>query len=346
MTPRRVRRAPATSVDVARRAGVSQSAVSLVFSGKADGRVSRATEAAILKAGRQLDYRPHNAGRSLRVGRSRLLVLAVPDVRNPYFAQALTGAEREARKHGYAVTLATVRDKDDWKPVIGDALSAHSVDGFLFFTLKPPTAAARRALTNRAVFVDASTPGFPSVQLDLETGVRAAMDHLRGLGHTRIGHVGVSVQAPVDEKTFERRRKTYERCLREAGIRLRSGMQKVGPFSLSTAFDAALDMFRSRANPTAIFCDSDVLAAGVYKAAQKAGRVIPRDLSVVSIDDSLIARILAPELTTVAIPAQAVGEQAIRLLVDQLSGTAVSKTQRPVPLTLLVRHSTAPVSPS
>src|SRR5579859_8270370 len=85
---------PPTSVDVARRAGVSQSAVSLVFGGKAAGRVGKRTQEAILNAARELGYHPNRAARTLRSGRSRLIALAVPDVSNPYFASVLEGVER------------------------------------------------------------------------------------------------------------------------------------------------------------------------------------------------------------------------------------------------------------
>src|SRR5579885_2259224 len=97
-----------TSVDVARRAGVSQSAVSLVFGGKAAGRVGKRTQEAILQAARELGYRPNRAARALRSGRSRLVALAIPDVSNPYFAAVLQGAERAAHRRGYAAVLAKI----------------------------------------------------------------------------------------------------------------------------------------------------------------------------------------------------------------------------------------------
>jgi LacI family repressor for deo operon, udp, cdd, tsx, nupC, and nupG len=95
--------------------------------------------------------------------------------------------------------------------------------------------------------------------------------------------------------------------------------------------------------PSAIVCDSDVLAVGVYKAAKDLQRAIPQDLSVVSFDDSIIARILDPELTTVAIPARAIGEQALLLLLRVLEDDHVS-IQITVPLELVVRASTTAVS--
>lgn len=328
----------ATSVDVARRAGVSQSTVSLVFGGKAAGRVAKETEHAILRAARELAYRPNTAARSLRLGRSRLVVLAVPDIENPYFAGALKGAEREARKHGYSVTLATVQEKGDWQTVILDALSSGAADGFLLFTMQPPSIKEKRALRGKAVLVDASSEGFPSVGLDIEAGMRAAMHHLQQLGHTRIGHLA----AAVDAETFSLRRKTYLDTLRKARLPVQGAWQAEAPFATSSTFEAACRILDNPDRPSAVVCDSDVLAVGVYKAAKALRLHIPGDLSVVGIDDSLIARILDPELTTVAIPAGLVGEQALRLLLEVLGGADVPR-RSPVPLKLVIRESTGPV---
>jgi LacI family repressor for deo operon, udp, cdd, tsx, nupC, and nupG len=327
----------ATSLDVARRAGVSQSAVSLVFGGKATGRVGKRTERAILRAARELAYRPHTAARTLRLGHSRLLVLAVPDVDNPYFARTLKGAEYEARTHGYAVTLAAIHEKSDWQPVILDALSSNAVDGFVLFTMKPPTAKDARSLRGKAVLVDATSQVLPSIGLDVEMGMRAAMAHLRECGHTRIGHVAAAVEA----ETFAQRRQTYLRVLREARLPIEDSLQADAPFTISGAREAACRILGCRDRPTAVVCDSDVLAVGVYKAAKKLGLAIPDDLAVVGIDDSIIARILDPELTTVAIPAESVGQQAVRLLIDVLRGRTVLGRST-VPLTLVARESTVP----
>jgi DNA-binding LacI/PurR family transcriptional regulator len=144
---------PPTSVDVARRAGVSQSAVSLVFGGKASGRVGKRTQEAILQAARELGYSPNSAARTLRSGRSRLVALAVPDVSNPYFAAVLQGAEQAARKYGYAVMLAQVRDEQDRQQVLFDALTSRSVDGLLLCELDSPTKSEQRALQGKTVLV-------------------------------------------------------------------------------------------------------------------------------------------------------------------------------------------------
>jgi DNA-binding LacI/PurR family transcriptional regulator len=332
--------APATSVDVARQAGVSQSAVSLVFGGKAAGRVGKRTQEAILQAARELGYRPNRAARTLRSGRSRLVALAVPDVSNPYFAAVLQAAEQAARSYGYAVLLASVRGEQDWQPVVLDALAAGAVDGFLLCTLQPPTAKERTALEGRAVLVDAYCSGLPSLQLDIEAGMDAAMAHLLGLGHTKIAHLA----ADVDAATFRQRHRAYQDAfLQAAGEPIPAAYEARAPFTIAGAYQAARLILERSDPPSAIVCDSDVLAVGAYKAAKDLQRAIPQDLSVVSFDDSIIARILDPELTTVAIPTSVIGEQALLLLLSVLEEGNVA-SQVTVPLELVIRASTAGVS--
>ena len=321
---------------MARRAGVSQSAVSLVFGGKAAGRVGKRTQEAILRAAQELGYLPNSAARTLKSGRSRRIALAVPDVSNPYFAAVLQGAEQAARKYGYAVMLASVRDERDWQPVVLDALTSRAVDGFLLFTLKPPTEREWTALRGKAVMVDAMHEGVPSLTLDIETGMDAAMQHLLELGHTRIAHLA----ADVDAETFHRRHQAYLNALQTARLPVIEAYHARVPFSIDETRQVAHRILELSEPPSAIVCDSDVLAVGTYKAAKELQRAIPRDLSVVSFDDSVFARILDPELTTVAIPANAVGEQAFQLLLAVLEEKDVP-SQITVPLELLIRASTS-----
>jgi len=328
-----------TSVDVARRAGVSQSAVSLVFGGKGTGRVGKLTQEAILHAAQELGYRPNTAARTLRSGRSRLIALAVPDVSNPFFAAVLQGAEQAARKYGYAVMLASIRDEQDWQPVVLDALTSRAVDGFLLCTVQPPTVREQTALQGKAVMVDAFDTGLPSLQLDIEAGMHAAMTHLLRLGHTKIAHLA----AAVDAETFHLRHQAYLDALQAAGVPVAETYQARAPFIIADAHRAARLVLERPDPPSAFVCDSDVLAVGAYKAAKDLQRAIPQDLSVVSFDDSIIARILDPELTTVAIPARVIGEQALQLLLAVLEEDDVS-SQITIPLELVIRASTSAVS--
>jgi LacI family transcriptional regulator len=327
-------RATVTSFDVARRAGVSQSAVSLVLGGKAEGRVAKQTRDAIISAARELGYQPNRAARALRSNQSRLVALAVPDVTNPYFATALQGAESAAREHGYSAMLASVADERDWRHVILDLLSARAVDGALLFTTPP--AELHGALRGKAVVVDASSHALPSLKLDVEEGAHAAMSHLLALGHTKIAHLA----AAVDAETFHLRARGYRDALRAAGIAPTLVYERRAAFTSADARRAARELLSGDDRPTAILCDSDMLAAGVYKVAHDLRLAIPRDLSVTGFDDSMIATLLEPELTTVAIPTAAIAAQAFEMLLDVLRQQPAS-AENVVPLRLVIRPSTS-----
>ena len=127
-----------TSVDVASRAGVSQSTVSLVFSGKGRGRVSAATQETVRRCARELGYRPNVAAQALRLGTSRAVALLVPDVTNPFFARVLGGAQRAAQEAGYTVALVDTGNDRRWEEQSFEALRAGPVDGYLLFEVMPP----------------------------------------------------------------------------------------------------------------------------------------------------------------------------------------------------------------
>ena len=327
---------PPTSFDVARRAGVSQSTVSLVLGGKPGRRVGQQTQEAVLQAARELGYRPNTAARTLRLGRSQVIALVVPDVSNPYFAAVLQGAEQATRARGYSVLLVSMYENPDWPRLIEDSLAARTVEGVLFYTLAPPATLAQEHLAQRAIMVDGATEAMPSLQLDIASGTYGAMTHLLSLGHRKIGHLA----AALDVDTFQNRQRAYLRALTGAGISIEAEYQVRAAFSIEDAQAKASSLLELPQPPTAIFCDSDLLAIGVYKATKARGLSIPQDLSVTGFDDSIIARTLEPELTTVAISTMTLGEQAITLLLSLLQGEQLA-TQPAIPLQLAIRNSTA-----
>jgi LacI family transcriptional regulator len=191
-------------------------------------------------------------------------------------------------------------------------------------------------LKGRAVLVDTAVADFPSIELDIPQGVRCALAHLFEVGHKKIAHLAANI--PLE--TFNSRREAYLAALSDAGLPVRPDYLINSAFSIEAAQQAATHLLTCRPKPTAIFCDSDVLAVGVYKAARKLGLNIPADLSVVGFDNSMIATIVEPELTTVAVPVESVGQAAIQLLLKAITGAGARATSR-IPLTLVVRGSTA-----
>jgi DNA-binding LacI/PurR family transcriptional regulator len=313
-----------TSVDVARRAGVSQSTVSLVLSGKARGRISARTEEMVRAAAAELGYRPNVAARALRTGVARSVALVVPDITNPFFGRVLRGAQRAAQGAGYTVVLVDIGNDRAWEAASLEALLAGPADGLLLFEADLPPGTSEHAIQ-----IEMCPRGLPVVRLDVEAGVDAAMDHLLALGHERIGHLASSFEAP----TFDLRRD-----------RIRARLDRTPPTVRTTfTFDDAAGAARVllEHDLTAVFCDDDILAGGVYLAARERGIEIPHDLSVVGFDDLDFARVLAPPLTTVAADAEGLGAAAFEALRRDLAGDPPPEEQV-LPVTLRVRESTAP----
>ena len=316
-----------TSVDVARRCGVSQSTVSLVFSGKAAGRISASTEAAVRACAAELGYRPNAAARALKTGAARTVALVVPDITNPFFGRLLRGAQSAARAAGYAVALIDTDNDREWGAASAAALQAGPADGLLLFEVEPPP---RGAGSEPIVVIESESRGHPSVRLDAEAGTEAAIGHLLELGHRRIGHVS----SVFDHPTFRARRRVVDRLVEGDVPRVRTA------FDLGAAREAALELLRAHPGLTAVFCDDDVVAAGAYLAARELRLAIPGDLSVVGFDDLDISRVLDPPLTTVAADAEALGRVAFELLTAQLAGKR--PRGRVMAVKLAVRGSTGP----
>jgi DNA-binding LacI/PurR family transcriptional regulator len=320
-----------TSVDVAHRAGVSQSTVSLVFSGKGRGRVSAATQEKVRRVARELGYRPNVAAQALRLGSSRAIALVVPDVTNPFFARVLRGAQRAAQEAGYTVALVDTGNDRRWEEQSFEALRAGPVDGYLLFEVMPPEGLAA---DEQVVLIESRAPRRSSVRFDSEAGAAAAFEHLLELGHRRIGHLAADFDAP----TFHLREDARRRVLSAAGLDPDALPRAVTQITIDDARDAAGPLLDQQ--PTAVFCDDDIVAAGLYLAARERGLRIPRDLSVIGFDDMDFARVLEPPLTTVALDAELLGATAFELFEAQVSGRRKRATTI-LPAELVVRGSTA-----
>ena len=315
---------------MARRAGVSQSTVSLVLSGKSAGRISARTEAAVRRAADELGYRPNVAARALRTGTARTIGLVVTDVTHPFFGPVLRGAQIAAWRAGYAVALVDVANDPDRELASFEALRAGPVDGFLFFTVDPPESSGEHI-----VALEVAPPGMSFVRFDTERGTELALRHLLELGHTRIGHLGSELEA----ETFRLRRQTVLRVLGEAG--LEPGPHARAPFRFEEALGPALTLLDAETRPTAVYCDDDLLAGGLYLAARERGLRIPRDVSVVGFDDLPFAKVFEPPLTTIRIDPEALGSEAFEQLAALMAGEA-APPGRILPVELIQRDSTAP----
>ncbi len=325
-----------TSRDVARVAGVSQATVSLVLGDKWRGRVSERTAAAVRDVARELGYRPNLAARNLRLGRTRTALLVVPALTNEFFARVYTGAARVAAEHGFGVVLYP--SPDGVGPARDPFASARAaLDGVIASSMAAEALTEIRGTDLPLVMLDSdpSDPGAAAhVNLDIADGMRQVTDHLLTLGHRRFVHLA----SAVSSWTFD--------------VRAAALAQALGavPDAVVTTVPAPLDVGGARQaaeaaligpgpRPTALICDDDVLAAGACKAVRRLGLRVPEDVSVTGFDDLALATAVEPELTTVRLPAERVGERGMSALLALLTGQPPEEGGLPVEL--VTRGSTA-----
>lgn len=313
-----------------------------MLSGKGAGRVSAGTSDAVRAAAEGLGYRPSAVARSLKTGSAGAVCLAVPDVTNPFFGRVLRGASQAAAEAGYAVALVDSDNADIWEHRTVQTLrGAGTVDGFLLFSGTPP--AKEHSRGEPIVLVDAEARGFSSVRLDSRGGAAAAVEHLLALGHERIGHLAAEF---VWKQTFVLRDRGRREALAAAGLDPDDGLVERTTFSFAAAREAGLRLLDRPGRPTAVFCDDDQIAAGLYLAARELGLRVPSDLSVVGFDDLDLTEILDPPLTTMRADARLLGATAFELLAERMAAPGTRARRVVQPVSLVERASTAPPRPA
>lgn len=316
-----------TGWEVARAAQVSQSTVSLVLAGRAEGRVSARTQDLVRRIATELGYRPHAAARSLRLGRSGLVLLVVPDVQNPFFVRVLDGAQRAAQENRCSVVLGS----GEYGTVIND--SVYAVDGMLVCSKEPPGMASGIGQVPMVVMDNTAPSGVPTIRLGVAAGMSAAVRRLIALGHRHIGYV----RAEPRTATFLARWQAFRRAIGEVRTQVCSAA-----LSVHGAEESAMTLLGTPGDRvTAVVCDDDVLAAGVYRAAQRLGLRIPDDLSVIGFGNTSVAELLYPDLTTVELAGEELGRLGLITLLELIDGKEPD-ARAVLPTRLLERDSIAP----
>lgn len=331
-----------TTHDVAKRAGVSQPTVSLVLSKNARARVSAETRERVLLAAHELGYVPNVVARSLVRSRSYAIGVIVPDLRNPFFAEVVSGAERVASEAGYAVLLCETREIPGDRHI--QALLERQVDGIMVDAIGAASLPEPMLAGTNIVLIDEPPDRWPGVASDAAGAGRLAAEHLLSLGHKSFGFIGPATNVHA----VRMRERGFIAALASRNIRLESNtLRRVA--ATAAGGQAGMRAMLALANPpTAVFCSNDLVAAGALKVCSLDGVKVPDEMSIVGCDDIELASLLVPELTTIAIPARELGARAARLLLramisdEATARTAAQRPQRTIASRLVIRGTTAP----
>jgi LacI family transcriptional regulator len=334
-----------TITDVAGLAGVSIKTVSRVIN---DERyVSLETKERVQKAVAELGFQPNLSARSLAGDRSYLIGHLYGDPSGTYTMEVQTGLLNRCREHGYHLLIEGIDYSSADVELRASALVKQlRLDGVVLTAPVTDNPIVLRALESAAIPYVRITPAqetesSPSVRIDERQAAIKLTQHLLSLGHRRIGFIKGSANHAATELRFS----GFCAVLSEAGISLEPGLIEKGRFTFSSAVPCARRLLMRDDRPTAIFASNDEMAAAVIAVAHELGISPPDDLSVVGFDDTPIAQMLWPALTTVRHPVQEMGEAAADMLFSMFAqkGQAArpgSVLHRVLPYEIIIRQST------
>lgn len=330
-----------TMRDVARLASVSVATVSAVINGGT--KVSKERTERVRQAMETLDYFPDQVARSLKVGKTGVIGIVIPDITHPFFPLMVRGAEEVARQYGYSVILCDSTEDPEQENLLLNTLFSRRVDGVLISC--SDASAAYESLMRRRfpiVFVDRIPRGLThsAVSSDNVGAARQAAEHLIQLGHKRIafitGRLGLSTHAD--------RLEGFRRAMQAANLPVLESYLRPGDGRSETGHEIGLELLHLETPPTAIISSSNNMLLGLMRAFAQSEVRCPGDVSVVGFDDTAWTMHYTPRLTVIAQKADQIGKTAFEMLLSKMQ-CAENDLLYPesvlIPTELRVRDSTS-----
>jgi LacI family transcriptional regulator len=327
----------ATSHDVARAAGVTQSTVSRAL--RDDPRIPEATRERVRAAAASLAYVPSLRGRSLSTRSTGLLAVVVSDIGNPFYMEALDHLHAALPERERLIVLT---DASDAAPASADRLLDGSVDGAILMTTTldsplPADLAARglpTVLFNRTVDDDI----VDSCESENAAGAADVARQLLRDGHETIGALG----GPVDTSTGRDRERGLRETLAAAGRPLAQRLVQRGPFTHAAGHAGLTALMAQPSPPTAIACANDVIAFGALNAARGLGLSVPGDLTIFGFDDIAMADWEVFQLSTVRQDLASMAQTTLTLLHERIAQPDLPARRVRAPTELVLRASHGP----
>lgn len=330
---------------VADAAGVSLPTASKVLNGRGD--VSAATRARVEEVLRDFGYVPQ-AGRRV-VTPARVVDLVFDDLVSPYSLELLRGVTEAGAEAGVDIVVTRLPDAEHRGPLTPEntwaqRLKSSGREGLIVVTSELSIAQVEGFARAGLALVMIDPLNLPRVEVTSVgatnwMGGVAATEHLLGLGHRRIGFAGGPEQASCGQARLG----GYRAALDSAGVRADPELVLHGPFEYADGLEMGTELLELPDPPTAVFAASDATALGVMEAARRRGLRVPDDLSVVGFDDTVMASVATPALTTVRQPLEDMGRVALRTLLRLVAGETLDSHHVELATNLVVRGSTARV---
>ncbi|MEZ4662185.1 MAG: LacI family DNA-binding transcriptional regulator [Caldilineaceae bacterium] len=324
---------------MAREAGVSHQTVSRVINNRDE--LSPVTRQRVQEAIAKLNFRPSRTARNLATQRTMTVGLLVPNIANPYFAEVAHGAQEAARASHYSVFLGNTNWDPKEEMLLLHSLASYPVDGIILCS-------ARSSDAELAAFCDSFRPivlggrifahrNASLVRSDHDAGMRLVIQHLQQQGHTQIAMLAGPAVAPTMSNAL--RLNAFRSAMQEAGLPLHEEWICHGPLTTDGGYRSALRLLAAAPAVTAICAHNDLMAIGALKACREIGRRVPDDCAVIGYNDTDLAAMVDPPLTSVRVDTFEVGRQQMQRLLNMLAQPEQTLPELILPVTELVRRA-------
>ncbi|MDY0076472.1 MAG: LacI family DNA-binding transcriptional regulator [Bacteroidales bacterium] len=301
---------------------VSKTLVSLVLNGKADAlAINKLTQQKVLDKARELNYKPNQVARGLRMGQTKTLGLLVADISNPFYARITRTIEHEAEKAGYSLIVCSSDESKEREIRLLKTLLNRQVDGIIMTTTQRDPNTLHELLPHHfpLVLVDRRLAGFESnfVGVDNVLSTENAINHLIEIGHKNIGFLSLT---PDYISSLSERKAGYLQAFERHSIAVNNNyIWQLDYLKIKNKDYGQLHQFLlDHPEITAIFTANNNLAVACLSVAKKLGKKIPKDLSLITFDDVELFEYTAPALSSIAQPLEIMGQKSLHILLQQL----------------------------
>lgn len=327
-----------TIYDVAREANVSMATVSRVVNGNPN--VKPSTRKKVLEAIERLGYRPNAVARGLASKKTTTVGVIIPDISSIFFAELARGIEDIATMYKYNIILSNSDQNKEKELHLLNTMLAKQVDGILFMGGNITEEHVNEFQKSDVPIVLAATIEenhlIPSVNIDYEQAAFEAVIHLLEKGHTRVAYITGPANDPINTKKLA----GYRRALEAYGIAYDEALIVEGDYSYDSGIEAYEKIAELEEKPTAVFAGTDEMALGIIHGAQDHGVHVPEQLEVIGFDNTRLATMVRPRLTTVVQPMYDIGAVAMRLLTKYMNKERVENHIVVLPHRIEYREST------
>ena len=331
-----------TIYDIAEAAGVSASTVSRVLAGQG----SKKNRELVLRVAKEMNFAINDSAKILKTKKTNRVMLAVPDICNPFYFKMIAGANSVFEQSGYLFMLYYTKHSLEEELKAIQLLNQKVVDGMIMVSFnftKENIEAINQAdcpvvLTNRYDSPEGRDL-FDYVYIDTYLGIKMSTQHLISLGHREIAYFGGSVR----EQTGLERYLGYRDALAEAGIPENPAYVFEANYSEKAGYASMKALLRDRPGVTAVVTSNDLIALGAMTACGEENVQIPGDIAITGMDDTELSMRVAPRLTTVAMQEGEIGRIAAALLMDRVLDPGTARKHIRLEPELVIRESTTPV---